>query len=103
MSDHRLLAYVQSPVESARVVRDTQNDWMRVIVDFSRCKQDKGCTVIHDDCHIFETVDQNKQLVQLVLEVQVLILRFASSMYVMRYILLVKCSILAKAQVEAQD
>ena len=69
-SDHRLLACVQGPVECVCVVRDTQNNWMRVIINFSRCKHDKEGTVIHDDGNIFETVDRNEWLVQIVLEMQ---------------------------------
>jgi hypothetical protein len=30
---------------------------MRVIVDLPGCKDDKGCTVVYDDCDILEAID----------------------------------------------
>ena len=65
------LACVQSPIQCTGVINDTQDNWMWVIIDFSRCECHKGCcTEIQDDGHIFQTVDRDECLVWIIFEMQ---------------------------------
>jgi hypothetical protein len=43
---------------------------MWVIVDLMGCKGDQGCTVVYDDCKVFEAIDGNKRLVRVIFQVQ---------------------------------
>jgi len=64
------LACVQSPIQCTDVISDTWDNWMWVIVDFSRCERHKGCTEIQDDGHILLTVDWDECLVWIIFEMQ---------------------------------
>jgi hypothetical protein len=56
-SNHRFLACVQHPIECTCIICDTQDNWVRVIIDLAIFKHNKRCAVIQDDGHKFQAVD----------------------------------------------
>ncbi len=54
------------PIKCARVIGDTQNNRMRVIVGLMGCKDDQGCAVVYDDREILEAIDGDGSLVRVV-------------------------------------
>jgi hypothetical protein len=47
---------MQSPIQSACVVGEAQNNWMGVVVDFVARKGGECCAVVYYDCDVLEIV-----------------------------------------------
>jgi hypothetical protein len=46
---------VEGPIKHAGIIGDAENDQVRVIVDFTSCKNDKGHAEIDDDCDVLSS------------------------------------------------
>ncbi len=61
---------MECPIEGAGVVSDTEDHWVRVVIDFLSSKGDKSCAVVEDDGNVLQTIDGDESLVGVVFEVQ---------------------------------
>jgi hypothetical protein len=70
LTNDGLLACVECPNEGTGVVSDAEDNRVRVVVNFTSCKNDEGRAVVDDDCDIFQAIDGDECVIGTVFEVQ---------------------------------
>jgi hypothetical protein len=57
---------VEGPIRRTGIIGDAKNNQVQVIVDFTSCKNNKGRAVIDDDIDIFEAIDGDECVIEIV-------------------------------------